>query len=50
MGIGIHLVAGWALLAAHAYLVAFFVPAREATIGGSYLTTGSDRVLGAAWG
>ena len=37
MGIGIHLVAGWALLAAHAYIVAFFVPAREATIGGSYL-------------
>lgn len=37
MGIGIHIFAGWALLAAHAYLVAFFVPAREATIGGSYL-------------
>lgn len=37
MGTIFHLFLGWALLAATGWLVAFHVPPKEATIGGSYL-------------
>ncbi len=37
MGIGFHLFVGWALLAGTGWLVAFYVPPEEATIGRSYL-------------